>query len=329
MRSSGTLGAVDSTHDTQRVIHPDVGQAIVARVARGLAIAARMATLDALGRATRPHLVAHQLRAAPIDPDDPPWCPPGSASWTIHGDQSSLIGGVLALWLQALHPLALAGVLDHSDFEDDPLGRFHRTEAFVVGTTYAPGSRARELCRHVRDEVHPRIVGTAADGRPYAAGDPRLLDWIHCALVLAVARCWLAYGDRPDSALLDSYVAEQARVPVELGDPDPPRSWAQLLARIDGFQGELVVDERTAWLDEWLANPPLPGRARLVLPLYRVVHRAGLAAAPSWALRLWGRRRPGPPARIAGTALTATIRGFIAAGPPRSPSSQPYRRPAA
>jgi uncharacterized protein (DUF2236 family) len=294
-----------------------VAQAIAARVARGLAIAARMATLDALGRATRPHLVAHRLRTTPIDSDDPPWCLPGSASWTIHADQSSLIGGVLALWLQALHPLALAGVLDHSNFGDDPLGRFHRTEAFVLGTTYAPGSQASELCRHVRDDVHPRIVGTAADGRRYAASDPALLDWIHCALLLSVARAWLAYGDRPDPSLLDGYIAEQARVPIELGDPDPPRSWRQLLDRIDDYQGELVVDERTEWLDSWLADPPLPGRARLVLPLYRVIHRAALAAAPSWALRLWGRRRPGPHARIAGTALAATIRGLVAAGPAR------------
>lgn len=294
-------------------LRPSRAQELARTFGGRLGSLARLMTLDTIGRSVRPHLVAHRLRSIPADPDDPPWCPPGGASWIVHGDNASLIGGVLALWLQGLHPLALAGVLDHSNFNDDPLGRFHRTESFVVGTTFGPGSHAAELCRHVRDDVHPRIVGTAPDGRPYAASDPVLLDWIHCALLLAVGRAWLIYGRHPDPTVLDDYVAEQARVPIELGDPDPPLTWRQLLERIDGYQPELVVDEHTRVMDRWLQNPPLPGRMRLALPLYWAVHNAAIAAAPEWALRLWHRPAPRPEPKVVGSALAATAGALFAA----------------
>ena len=294
-------------------LRPSWAQLLASSVGGRVGGIARLVTLDAVGRALRPSLTARQLRIAPHDPDDPPWCGPDSASWRIHGDNSSLIGGVLALWLQGLHPLALAGVLDHSDFDADPLGRFHRTELFVLVTTYGRGSAAAEACRHVRDDVHPRIVGTAADGRPYAASDPELLDWIHCALLLAVGRSWVLYGHRPDPGRLDDYVAEQARVPIELGDPDPPRTWRQLLDRVEAHRPQLAVDERTAVMDRWLRNPPLPGRLRLAMPVYWALHGAAMAAAPEWALQLWRRPRPRVEPRIIGSALTATAGALFAA----------------
>jgi uncharacterized protein (DUF2236 family) len=248
-----------------------------------------------------------------VDPADPPWCAPGSVSWQLHSDRAGLIGGVLALWLQALHPLALAGVLDHSDFAEDPLGRFNRTGLFIATTVFAPGSQAVEVCRHVREDVHPHITGFAADGRPYAAGDPHLLDWVHCALMLALGRTWVLYGRDADPARLDEYVAEQARAPYELGVPDPPRTWAEVLARIDAFRPELVCDERTQWVGRWLKDPPLPRSLTVGKPVYRLIHSAALAAAPDWALGVWGERRPGVTRRIAAAGLTALTNNLLAA----------------
>ncbi|STW22640.1 histidine kinase [Klebsiella variicola] len=41
------------------------------------------------------------------------------------------------LLLQMLHPLALAGVWDHSRFREDIFGRLRRTSQFISATTFA------------------------------------------------------------------------------------------------------------------------------------------------------------------------------------------------
>ncbi len=70
---------------------------------------------------------------------DPGLFGPESITWRIHGDFSSMLcGGVSALLLQMLHPLALAGVWDHSSFREDMLGRLRRTSQFISATTFAP-----------------------------------------------------------------------------------------------------------------------------------------------------------------------------------------------
>ena len=85
-----------------------------------------------------------------IDYDSPPGDPglfhPDGATWRIHADFPGMLsGGLAALMLQTLHPLALAGVWDHSNFRDDLVGRLRRTTTFVGGTTYAPRATAAAL----------------------------------------------------------------------------------------------------------------------------------------------------------------------------------------
>lgn len=235
------------------------------------------------------------------DPDDPPWCSVGGPSATIHADPSSLVGGLLSLWIQALHPLVLAGVMEHSKFEEDPLGRLGRTGGFVATTTFAPGSEAQAAVDLV-NHVHSRIRGVAPDGRPYSAQDPDKIDWVHCALLLGMGRCWLRYGRRPDPDLLDGYVAEQARVAIELGDLEPPRCWAELIDHIEAHRPTLVVNSQTRLMDRWLWTPTLKGPARLLLPTHQALHSAALAAAPDWVHELYGNRRF-LPARYAGGAM--------------------------
>jgi uncharacterized protein (DUF2236 family) len=296
------------------VLHRGPAHRLVQSVAGLAGTTASTVTGHRLGRALAPRSPAGRVLAHGVDPDDPPWCAPDSVSWQIHSDRCGLIGGVLALWLQALHPLALAGVLDHSDFADDALGRLDRTGLFVATTVFAPGSRAAEACRRLREDIHPHITGTATDGRPYAAGDPHLLDWVHCGFLLGMGRSWLLYGAHPDPSRLDDYVAEQSRVPRELGDPDPPTTWAELLDRAASYRRELVCDERTKWIGRWLKDPPLPRSISVGKPVYRLIHAAALAAAPDWALEIWGERRPGHPRRVAAAALTTYANSLLAVG---------------
>ncbi len=279
---------------------------VAAVTARGIGTVGRMFTFDLVRRARAAQLRRMQMAPPEVDPSDPPWCAPGSASWVIHGDASFPVGGVLALWTQALHPLALAGVMEHSDFAEHPIRRALRTGWFVYTTTFRPGSEAELACAQVR-QIHTRIVGTAPDGRRYSAGDPELLDWIHCALLLSIARAWLLYGDRPNVDLLDAYVAEQARVPRELGDPSPPETWGQLLDRLREHRRSLAVNEQTRWIGSWLASPGLPATMRVALPAYRLLHALSVAAAPAWVRDMWGAGMPVLPVRAAGKILLSGV----------------------
>lgn len=290
--------------------------------ARALGRVGRVVTLGVPVVANRRLLVRLGWTADRWVPEDPSWCPPGGASWVVHGDPAAMIGGFLSLWLQSLHPLALAGVMDHSTFEEDPLGRLQRTGSFVTATTFCPGSHSEELCRKVR-HVHGFVTGTAPDGRPYRADDPELLDWVHCALLLAIARCWLLYGTGADPGLLDAYVDEQARVPIELGDPDPPRSWAGLLARVDQHRAKLVVDDRTRWMRDWLAHPGVRGPLAAGRPIYRAIHAAAVAAAPDWAREMHQVTTSRRPGLVAGRVFTAGSSGLA-----DSHSPWPRRPPA-
>ncbi|WP_207855834.1 oxygenase MpaB family protein, partial [Pseudomonas sp. 79_C] len=124
---------------------------------------------------------------------DPGLFGPHSISWQVHGDfPSMLVGGISALMLQLLHPLALAGVWDHSNFREDLLGRLRRTSQFISGTTFGATRDAEWLIDKVRT-IHLQVTGTAPDGRPYAASDPDLLTWVHVAEVSSFLAAHLRY----------------------------------------------------------------------------------------------------------------------------------------
>src|SRR5207248_10318034 len=109
---------------------------------------------------------------------DPGWFGPDSVTWRVHADTSMLVAGMTAFALQALHPRAMAGVWDHSTFGGDFFGRTRRTGEFVQGVVYDPAAAAERRCKGLR-RVHDRVVGHTPDGRPYSAGDPELLEWVH------------------------------------------------------------------------------------------------------------------------------------------------------
>jgi uncharacterized protein (DUF2236 family) len=217
---------------------------------------------------------------------------------------SMFVGGIAALMLQALHPRAMAGVADHSDFRTDPLGRLRRTAAFVGATAYGNSEEASRACATVR-RVHKKVVGTTPDGRPYAADEAELLDWVHVAEFAAFAAAHRRYGADPlTDAELDRYIGEVARVACELGDPSPPRSWSELDAALDRHRPQLAIGEqaRRAW--RFLSEVPL---SPAVAPAYRVLFTGAVACLPPWARRLWGARSP---STVEVAACRALIRGL-------------------
>ena len=212
---------------------------------------------------------------------DPGLFGPDSPVWEVHADPAMLVAGIRALLLQMFHPLAMAGVADHSDYREDPSGRLNRTAHFVTVTTYGSTEAADQAIAGVR-RVHDFVTGTAPDGRPYAANDPHLLLWVHVAEIDSFLRSYQRYGRRPLSpAEADRYVDDMAEVAIRLGADVPPRSVAGMRTWLRGMRDQLDIGEQARDTCRFLLSPPkLPLAARAP---YTVVAAASIGLLPRWA----------------------------------------------
>ncbi|WP_152048098.1 oxygenase MpaB family protein [Aureimonas psammosilenae] len=226
-----------------------------------------------------------------VDLDNPRGDPglfgPGSVTWKVHGDFTSMmIGGISALLLQMLHPGALAGVWDHSDFRRDMVGRLKGTAQFISGTTYASVGEATRLIERVQ-RIHDRVHGTLPDGTPYSANDPALLTWVHVAEVKAFLDAYLRYRDPAlPVAEQDRYFREYALVAQRLGALDVPQSRAEVEAYLQSMRPALRYDERTRQVAHALLSQPAPNA--LLGPFREVAMDAGIDLLPVWAARMHG-----------------------------------------
>lgn len=219
-------------------------------------------------------------------PGDPGLFGPESVCWQVHGDFTAmLIGGIRALLLQMLHPLALAGVWDHSNFREDMLGRLRRTGQFVSGTTYGSTRDAEWLIEKVRT-IHMRVAGTA-DGQPYAASDPHLLTWVHVAEVSSFLAAHLRYCDPTLSpAAQNRYYREIALIAERLGARDVPRSCDEVEHYLQAMRPSLRCDARTQEVVRLLRAAPAP--SRLAKPMGQLMLHAGIGLLPPWAASMLG-----------------------------------------
>ena len=226
-----------------------------------------------------------------VDYENPPGDPglfgPDSVCWRVHGDFTSMmVGGIAALLLQALHPLALAGVWDHSNFREDLLGRLRRTGQFISGTTFGSRADAQRLIERVR-AIHLKVVGQAPDGRPYAAYDPDLLTWVHVAEVSNFLEAHLRYlnpalpGDEQDR-----YYCEVALVAEALGARNVPRSRDAVARYLQGIRPDLRCDDRSREIVRILFTAPAP--SALARPFGALMMRAGVELLPDWAREMLG-----------------------------------------
>lgn len=228
----------------------------------------------------------------------------------VHSDASMFVGGLRALLLQSLHPLAMAGVAEHSDYRADPWGRLQRTADFLAATTFGPATMAVDSVARVR-RVHQRVRGVTADGRAYSANDPHLLRWVHVCEVDSFLAAYRRYGAQPLTAQdADDYVADMARVASALGVNHPPTTTAQLRAELRDFRPELEGTKAARDAARFLLlEPPLPLAARAP---YTMLATAAVALLPAWAR--WPLRLPYLPfseaviVRPAGAGVTRLIR---------------------
>jgi uncharacterized protein (DUF2236 family) len=200
---------------------------------------------------------------------------PDSVTWRVHAHPSALIGGLRALIVQTLHPLAMAGIAEHSTYRDDPLGRFRRTAQFVNATTYGTTREANAAIELVR-RIHPRIRGTAPDGRPYRADDPALLSWVHNVEVNSIVVAYRRFGPGLRTDAADRYVSEMTRVGAAVGADDLPETSRELHKWVETHpERRVTADARRAV--RFLVFPRIP---RLMLPPYAMLAAAALSLVP-------------------------------------------------
>ena len=198
----------------------------------------------------------------------------------VHGDASMFIGGLRALLLQSLHPLAMAGVANYSDYRKDPWGRLQRTADFLAASSFGPAHEAQRIVDRVK-AVHVKVNGVASDGRNYSATDPHLLKWVHIAEIDSFLYTYQKFSKAPlDQAGRDGYVKDAAFVARAVGVIDPPETEAELREMINSYRPELKSTRESRDATKYLLfKPPLPGAAKLAYWLLMV---ATVSTLPAW-----------------------------------------------
>jgi uncharacterized protein (DUF2236 family) len=238
-------------------------------------------------------LAATLRRFIPERADDDGLFGPRSLVWRIHRDRSFLLAGVRSLLMQALHPLAMAGVAQHSNWRRDPFGRIAATSAYMLTITYGSRAAANAAAARVR-AVHTHINGIDdVTGLPYRAGDPALLLWVHVAMVESIVTIAQRYGRGLDDVDADRYVAETVPFAEVVGVPveQVPTNVAGLrefITSVPLLQATPAAKEAMALV---LDPPELDAELR---DLWRDLGQVAVGTLPEWARSLYGYETPPP-----------------------------------
>lgn len=216
-----------------------------------------------------------------MDPDVA-YFPVDGVARVVHGDLATMIiGGLGSIFFQMLHPLAMAGVAQHSRYQHDATGRLLQTANFIGFTTYGTATTAALAIERVR-AVHEAVQGVADDGRPYAANDPHLLAWVHACEASMFLAAYQRYGRDPLTGRdCDAYVGEMARVAEDLGASDVPHDYAQLWEQLEGFRAELRLTDDGRDARQWLQQGYVKGWHQQAA--HRLFVQASYDLLPVWA----------------------------------------------
>lgn len=237
-------------------------------------------------------------RGVPEHPADDGFFGPASVTWRSAGDLSAVVAGLRALMLQALHPLAMAGVDQHSDWREDPVGRLAATSGYLATVSFGEKAAAERVAERVR-RIHTRVTGVdAVTGKPYSASDPALLLWVHVALVDSNIAARSVFGAALPQADADRYVAEMVVAAELVGVPRDlvPATVTQLASYIDTVRPELRCTPAAAESMAFLLDPP--GLDADVAEIWQDVRDGAVGSLPEWAAHMYGyEREPLTPAR--------------------------------
>ncbi|HEY4461373.1 MAG TPA: oxygenase MpaB family protein [Streptosporangiaceae bacterium] len=207
-------------------------------------------------------------------------------------DLASPVAGLRSLLMQALHPLAMAGVDQHSGWRRDPVGRLAATSAYLATVTFGERAVALHAAARVR-RIHDHVRGVdAVTGRPYAAGDPALLLWVHAALVQSSLAAVWAFGTPLSAEDSDRYVEEMMVAAELIGVPRPqvPASVADLERYVASVRPGLSYTPAAGESMAYLLNPP--GLDEEIAVFWQDIRDAAIAVLPEWARQMYGYSAP-------------------------------------
>jgi len=231
---------------------------------------------------------AAYVSAVPDDPADDGFFGPGSVSWRVATDLSSTVAGLRALLLQALHPLAMAGVDQHSGWRRDPVGRLAATSAYLATVNFGERAAAERAAARVR-RIHEHVRGTdPVTGRPYAASDPALLLWVHATFVDSLVVACELFGTALPPAAADRYVAEMTVAAELVGVPAgmAPASLAALRQYLASVRPDLRCTPAAAESAGYLLDPP--GLDSEIAGIWLDIRAGATGSLPHWARELYG-----------------------------------------
>jgi uncharacterized protein (DUF2236 family) len=240
---------------------------------------------------------------------------PNSVTWQLHADPAMWVAGISSLYLQALHPRAAAGVVQNSNFQQDPLGRLSRTAGFVDVSTYGTAEEVEAAAAKVRS-VHRSLRGRDPEtGVVFRVDDPELLRWVHCAEVHSFLTVVRRAGYRLTEAQADLYLAEQRQSATLVGlhADEVPGSVPDMAEYLREIQPELRCSADAEVVYRFLHRPPVRGALHWGLGAYEaVLGHVAYSALPDWAVQRYGHR---PYSRARTTAILRALRGTAKAVP--------------
>lgn len=223
-------------------------------------------------------------------------------SWKIVGHPVALIGGMRALIIQTLHPLAMAGVAQHSDFRADPLKRLRGTSAYVASVVFGDKSTAIAAAERVK-KIHARVTGIdPVTGKPYSASDPETMLWVHCTEIHSFLAAYRAYAGPLTLEQRDRFLHEQVTAAELIGIPRSmvPSSVAEYRAYFQSMRPHLCVSNEAAATIDFIVRPRMaPGSHQKAPSLdlrlaARLFGPAAAALVPAELRRLTGLPNRGP-----------------------------------
>jgi uncharacterized protein (DUF2236 family) len=278
-----------------------------------------MVTADLYGAATGliERSAAAYVSGVPEDATDDGLFGPASITWRVSGDLASPVAGLRSLLMQALHPLAMAGVDQHSGWRRDPVGRLAATSAYLATIIFGERAVAERAAARVR-RIHDHVRGIdKVTGLPYAAGDPVLLLWVHVALVQSSLAACRAFGTPLSAVDSDRYVAEMMVAAELVGVPRPlvPASVAGLEQYIASVRPGLRCTPAAAESMAYLLDPP--GLDGEVAGFWQDIRDAAIAVLPEWARQMYGYSAPPlSPGRRAGIRQSLGVLDAMFLGEP-------------
>ena len=244
---------------------------------------ARLSPLEPLARA--------YVRSVPENPKDDGLFGPRSIVWRVNRDRCFPLVGMRSLMIQALHPLAMAGVDQHSTWRRDPFGRLAATSSYLLTTTYGETAAALAAAAWVR-KVHVHVRGVDPEtGLPYSAEDPALLLWVHAGMVDSAVEVVQRYGRPLDPREADRYVAEMVRFAEIVGVPPSqvPTTVASLRQYLESVELRRATPAAKDAIAVVLEPPDLDAEMR---DLWHDLGQVAVGTLAAWARDMYGFAAP-------------------------------------